>query len=132
MRANAVLLAGALGAVGCQPEAPPGHPPVARIACKTSNSDANCYLLPGDTYHTEVTLDASTSGDVIDDPMAEKPLKYRWELPAGKYMLARGALTDPVIVITGEGDVPIPVKLVVTDPSGQSGSAERIVGISLR
>ncbi len=132
MRRAIPFLLGALGALGCQPDAPPGHPPVARIACKTSNSDANCYFLPQDTFHTEVTLDGSTSGDVIDDPLAEKPLRYRWEIPAGTYMLAKGSLGDPLIVITGQGDVPIPVKLIVTDVSGQSGSAERIVGISLR
>ena len=122
----------ALASLGCQPDAPPCHPPVARIGCKTSNSDANCYLLPGDTFNTEVTLDGSTSADIIDDPTAARPLRYRWEIPAGRYRLARGALTDPLIVIKGQGDLPIPVKLTVTDPTGLSGVAERIVGISLR
>jgi hypothetical protein len=115
---------------GCNEEPPDGHPPVARIVCRTSNSDVNCFLLANDGFNTEVTLDGSRSGDVIDDPEAKLPLTYAWKLPAGARVTS-GDIHQPLLTVRGMGDLPLEVELTVTDPSGASGRATRIIGVTV-
>lgn len=129
MRALALALLCALPA--CAGEEA-GHPPVARIACTTSNSNVNCFLLLDDNFNTDVMLDGSKSADLLDDPQGRQPLRFRWELPEGRYRLTAGTLDGPMITVRGQGDLPMAVRLTVTDPSGLSASAERVIGISVR
>ena len=118
------LVALALMIAACTAEG--GHPPLARIVLTPE------AILAHDDFQTEVTLDATTSGDPLDDPEGTAPLTYGWELLDDEARYERGRPTSPAPVVRFRGDRPATIILTVTDGDGQSSTATAHLRLTVR
>jgi hypothetical protein len=118
-----VLATAAAAGFGCG--APPGYPPVARIAASPPS------ILVNDAFMTVVTLDGRTSADPIDDPDGTRPLAYRWTIGGDEYRVDEGSLTTPVLKLRFIGETPATITLTVTDEDGSSSTARRQLQLTI-
>lgn len=114
----------ALAAVACS--ADDGHPPLARIVLAPE------AVLENDGFQTEVTLDATTSADPIDDPTGEAPLSYQWQILDDEARYERGRDTSATPVVRFRGDRPATIVLTVTDDDGAVTTAVAHLRLTVR
>jgi hypothetical protein len=119
LAALAALVAGACSAED-------GHPPLARIELTPG------AILENDGFQTEVTLDATTSADPIDDPAGTAPLTYAWTITGDEVRFERGRATSPAPVVRFRGDRPATIELTVTDADGATASAVAHLQLTVR
>lgn len=125
MRRAASLAAVALGlSPGCATDE--GHPPLARIVLAPE------AILANDGFQTEVTLDATTSADPLDDPDGTAPLAFTWQILDDEHRYAAGRATSPMPVLTFRGDRPATIVLTATDRDGASSTAVAHVQLTIR
>jgi hypothetical protein len=103
-----------------------GHPPVARIVL------APDAILENDGFQTEVTLDATTSADPIDDPDGATPLTYTWVILDDEVRFERGRPTSAMPVVRFRGDRPATIELTATDGDGQTTTATAHLRLTIR
>jgi hypothetical protein len=120
----AAILPLALALTACT--APPGHPPIARIALDPGAIPAF------DNFQTAVTLDGSASADPIDDPDGSAPLTYAWQVLDTEGRFDTGSDTASAPVVRFLGDRPPTIVLTVTDVDGQSSSATAHLQLTVR
>ncbi|MEZ4398448.1 MAG: hypothetical protein R3B06_00410 [Kofleriaceae bacterium] len=118
----AVVLGGAAAACA----ADPGHPPLARIVLTPA------AILADDGFQTEVTLDATTSADPIDDPDGVAPLTFAWEILGDEARYERGRATSAAPVVRFSGQRPATIVLTVTDADGVAASASANLQLTVR
>lgn len=103
-----------------------GHPPLARIELSPG------AILENDGFQTEVTLDASTSADPIDDPDGRAPLSFAWTITGDEFRYERGRATSAAPVVRFRGDRPATIELTVTDADGVTASAVAHLQLTVR
>ena len=123
-RALLPLALAALAAGACT--ADEGHPPLARVALTPE------AILENDGFQTEVTLDATTSADPIDDPAGADALTYAWTIAGDEYRFERGRATSAAPVVRFRGDRPAIIELTVTDADGATASATAHLQLTVR
>ncbi|MBK9034302.1 MAG: hypothetical protein IPL61_24065 [Myxococcales bacterium] len=119
---SAVLATVALAA--CTGDA--GHPPLARIELTPET------ILENDGFQTEVTLDATTSADPIDDPTGAAPLTFAWDILDDEHRYERGRATSAAPVVRFRGDRPATIVLTVTDADGATATATAHLQLTVR
>jgi len=111
-------------AASCAPEG--GHPPVAR-------AEATPATIPEhDGFQTEVTLDASTSSDPLDDPDGTRPLRYRWRILGDEFRFESGTDQEASPVVSFRGDRPATIELTVTDEDGDASTTSIQMQLTVR
>ena len=119
------LLGVLVGGPGCGPGSlSGGHPPTARIVI------APAYVPLGDAYHTEVTLDGTSSDDALDDPTRTETLGYLWSVEDDGAMLVPDERA-PKVTIHVAGTRAVAVHLTVSDADDDRGTATAYVGITM-
>lgn len=113
-----------LGGGGCT--TPDGRPPIARI---TLSPEA---ILANDEFQTAVTLDATRSGDPVDDPDATRPLTYRWRIEGDEHRPETGTETSAMYVVRFRGDRPATIELTVADSDGLDAIAIARLRLTVR
>lgn len=103
-----------------------GHPPLARIELSPE------AIVENDGFQTEVTLDATTSADPIDDPDDSEPLTYLWTIDGDEFRYERGRATSPTPVVRFRGDRPATISLTVTDADGTTATAVAHLQLTVR
>lgn len=103
-----------------------GHPPLARIELSPE------AILENDGFQTEVTLDATTSADPIDDPAGADALTYVWTIAGDEYRFERGRATSAAPVVRFRGDRPALIELTVTDADGATATAHAHLQLTVR
>ena len=104
------------------------HPPTARIAADP------LYVALDDAYRTPISLDASGSRDPIDDPTADKPLRYLWSLdgdvdnPQAQFAPSP---TAAQVTLHLPGTHPIAVHLTVADYDDDKTTTTTIIGVTV-
>jgi hypothetical protein len=112
--------------VGTGCTTPDGRPPIARISLVP---DA---ILENDNFQTTVTLDASRSGDSVDDPGGTQPLSYAWTIIGDDYRLETGNEGSAAAVLRFRGARPPTIELVVTDVDGLDALAVARLRLTVR
>jgi hypothetical protein len=121
---TALVLVGCFALWACTSEEI-GHAPVARIK-------ADPRAIPqADEFHTDVVLDGTESSDPIDDPDGGLPLTYQWEIGGDAVQVSAGTMTSPMFTARFQGIRPATIRLTVTDPSGQTGTARFQLGLTV-
>jgi hypothetical protein len=95
-----------------------GHPPIARATAEPP------VIRENDGFQTQVTLDASTSADPLDDPDSSRPLDYEWTIIGDEFRFADGGETSQAPIVEFRGDRPATIELTVTDEDGMSSTVE--------
>jgi hypothetical protein len=127
------IFAGCLGscifcvaACGSPTSTPGGHPPTVRIAASPA------YIPINDGYLTPISLDGSSSHDDLDDPNAEKHLRYQWTLdvddPQSPFLPSS---TDPQVTLHLAGTHPVTVRLTVADYDDDQGTTTTLIGVTV-
>jgi hypothetical protein len=105
---------------------PDGRPPIARISLAPE------AILENDNFQTVVTLDATRSGDVIDDPEGTQPLSYAWRIEGDDYRLESGTEDSAMPVLRFRGARPATIELTVTDADGLDAIAVARLRLTVR
>ena len=103
-----------------------GHPPIARIELMPE------AIVENDGFQTEVTLDATTSADPIDDPDGATALTFAWDVAGDEVRYERGRDTSAMPVVRFRGDRPAAITLTVTDADGATASAVAHLQLTVR
>ena len=74
-------------------------------------------------------LPRTTSADDLGDPDA--PLDFGWEIDDPAHRIVRGALDEPLVVLTLAGTRVVTVQLTVTNLDGLSASLSGTVGLTI-